>query len=1203
MTSHISFAGIFAALFLTASALAQQPATSPRQFPPGSVTRFDQLPPCRLRTEIGQLPPAAQERASQWLRSFHFTEGDLPSLHVDSSGGLFYICEQIAEPAAAQSEPTPSEAAVAVSPFPAGLVFHSRPGAPNILYLNFTGETVTNTEWNNYVGRSSIPAVVFSTDGDYSTFSDAEQTTIKRMWQRIAEDYAPFNIDVTTERPATFNNRTVNALVTRNTDATGAPNPASTAGGVAYVNVFNTSTYANYRPAWIYIQGHESYMAEAASHEVGHNMGLSHDATASSSYYGGHGSGDTSWGPIMGTGYDRNVSQWCKGEYYQANNTEDDLAILAGKITYRTDDFGGTAASATTLVLTGTTNIVSTTPDTDPANTNTANKGVIERNTDVDVFSFITGNGTVKLSVNPWIVPSSLTRGGNLDLRIELYNEAGALLFTNNPASLTTALIQTNLAEGRYYLHIKNTGVGTPLVNPPSGFTSYGSIGQYFISGFVTASTGFVAPPVATLQVTDITTSGQGNKQFTVTYSDDVGVSVATIGSSDVRVTGTNGYNQLAQFVSLNTGGDGTPRIATYQVPPPAGATWGFADNGTYTITMLTNQVGDIEGAFVAPGQLGQFVVSVPVSYYSATMNTNPGWTLDPAWAYGVPNDSPGPTSAFTGTNIVGYNLSGNYTANLSAKYATTPAINTAGSTSLTLQFRRWLGLHNTDSAFLQVSTNGVNWLSLWTSSGAVSDGSWQAVQYSLPASVVGSASLRLRWGLSSSPGAHDFGWNIDDVELIGSGTLDTTPPTAFLSVANVTSEGSPSHSCSVTYTDGTGVRLLSLDSADVLVTGPNGYSNLVEFTGADLPLDGSPMTASYSIPAPGGAWDVTDNGTYVVTLLAGTVEDTLNNATALTALGSFSSAIPTNTPGSLVVMPGAGLNSTGYVGGVFAPASLIYTLTNSGGSPLNWTASAAQSWVGLSASNGALAIGASDTLTVSINTNANLLAAGDYSDIVSFINNTTGNGNTTRPVNLTVLPVPTFQLTLSANNPAWGGVTPTNGLYPAGSIIELLATPAAYYQFIAWTGDISGATNPVQITLNTNVTATAVFSEILTTNFPTPHWWLAANGISNNFESAVTDTGANGFQLWQSYIAGLEPTNPASQLLLSGSPANNGGDFILNWNTVTGRVYSLSTSSNLPGFTPLPGATNLAWTIQSFTNSLAPDATQNFYRLEVRKP
>ena len=45
------------------------------------------------------------------------------------------------------------------------------------------------------------------------------------------------------------------------------------------------------------------------------------------------------------------------------------------------------------------TNIVSTTPETDTGNTNTANKGVLEQNTDVDVFSFVTGSGPVQLTL------------------------------------------------------------------------------------------------------------------------------------------------------------------------------------------------------------------------------------------------------------------------------------------------------------------------------------------------------------------------------------------------------------------------------------------------------------------------------------------------------------------------------------------------------------------------------------------------------------------------------------------------------------------------------------------------------------------------------------------------------------------------------------------------------------------------------------
>ena len=69
-------------------------------------------------------------------------------------------------------------------------------------------------------------------------------------------------------------------------------------------------------------------IAEAASHEMGHNMGLSHDGTSSLTYYGGHGAtaSSPSWGPIMGTGYGRNVSQWSKStEYYDGNQAQDDF--------------------------------------------------------------------------------------------------------------------------------------------------------------------------------------------------------------------------------------------------------------------------------------------------------------------------------------------------------------------------------------------------------------------------------------------------------------------------------------------------------------------------------------------------------------------------------------------------------------------------------------------------------------------------------------------------------------------------------------------------------------------------------------------------------------------------------------------------------------------------------------------------------------
>ena len=966
---------------VAAGAFGQPAPSRSREFPPGAMKRIEDLPAGRFRAQIDRLPPAGRQRALEWLQGFHFTELDLDSLHADAEGGVFYVDHFTIPPKpAAASTPVTAASSVPVSPFPDNLVFHSRPGAPNTLYLNFTGESVSGTLWNSSLGRTPIPAQVFSTDADFTTYSDTEQLIIKRVWQRVSEDYAPFDIDVTTERPATFTTRTAMALVTESTDANGAVNPSgATAGGVAYVNVFASGTYATYRPAWIYtdnLANTASYIAEAVSHEIGHNMGLSHDGQTGdpSGYYGGHGTGDTSWGPIMGTGYDRNVSQWSKGEYYLANNSEDDLAIIAGKITYRADDHGDTRATATPLVITGGTNIVSSTPENDPANTSPVNKGVLERNTDVDVFSFVTGSGPVNLTVNPWISPSG-TRAGNLDILLELYDATGTLVLTNNPFSTTYASIQTTLSEGLYYLYVRNTGVGNPLSSTPDGYTAYGSVGQYFISGSLV-----VAPPQAQLQVADITQIGVGMQQFTVIYSGNVPVDVTTIDSSDLRIIGPNNYDRLAQFVSVDIASNGSPRVVTYSAGPPVGGVWSNADNGLYTIAMLSQQVKDTDGASVTPKQLGLFTVNVPTAVYSDKLDALSGWTLDSGWEFGVPRYAPGtgPTSGFTGTNIIGYNLGGNYARNIfPTRYATTPVIDGSTATSLTLRFQRWLRVKNGDTANIQISANGSAWTDVWTAPGNVLDGAWQQVQYDLPGFAVGSASVQVRWGMASdgsSISQNDIGWNFDDVEILRGG-----------------------------------------------------------------------------------------------------------------AAGPFA--------------------------------------TN-------------------------------------------------------------------------------FALTATANNPLWGAVSPSGATYAMGLPGQVTATPATYYRFASWTGDASVTNNPLTVVLNSNLAVQAVFAEIVTTNHPTPYWWLASYGYTQNFETVVTNLGGNKMPLWQSYVAGLNPNDPASQLRLSLTPGSNGASVVLNWVSVTGRVYTVSSSTNLStGFLTLANATNLPFPVNRITNAVGPSSPMKLYRLEVQKP
>ena len=105
-----------------------------------------------------------------------------------------------------------------------------------------------------------------------------------------------------------------------------------------------------------------------------------------------------------------------------------------------------------------------------------------------------------------------------------------------------------------------------------------------------------------------------------------------------------------------------------------------------------------------------------------------------------------------------------------------------------------------------------------------------------------------------------------------------------------------------------------------------------------------------------------------------------------------------------LFVDPSLEFDFGGIAGGPFSPSIQIYTLTNSGGVAMNWTASHSANWVTLSDTSGTLAPGAATSVTVSINGNANSLAKGNYSDTISFTNATNGAGTTTRAINLTVI-------------------------------------------------------------------------------------------------------------------------------------------------------------------------------------------------------
>ena len=68
------------------------------------------------------------------------------------------------------------------------------------------------------------------------------------------------------------------------------------------------------------------------------------------------------------------------------------------------------------------------------------------------------------------------------------------------------------------------------------------------------------------------------------------------------------------------------------------------------------------------------------------------------------------------------------------------------------------------------------------------------------------------------------------------------------------------------------------------------------------------------------------------------------------------------------------------------------------------------------------------------------------------------------------------YQLTTTALPGPGGAVTPATAFYDAGSQIQVSATASSPYQFLGWTGGVSGTTVPSMVTLNSPLAADAVF-------------------------------------------------------------------------------------------------------------------------------
>ena len=338
-------------------------------------------------------------------------------------------------------------------------LYNSLSSASAVIFLDFDGHTVNGTSWN-FNGPIECGG------------SGLNNTQITEVFNRVAEDFRPFEVNVTTDSTkylASPSNKRMRIILTVSSSWYGS------AGGVAFVYSF---TWGDDTPCFVFsalLNYNTKNISEAAAHEAGHTLGLFHQSRYDSScvklsdYHTGTGSGEIGWAPIMGVGYTKNLTLWNNGpNSFGCASYQDDLSVITttNGFGYRNDDHAGTFAGATNASFTSNQFLMN---------------GIVEQNTDVDIIKFTMPLfARFTLNAIPYNVGTG-NAGSDLDMQVSLYNSSQTLLNVYNPGVLLNSIIDSNLNAGTYYLKIEGKG----NVYAPN----YASLGSYALDGRYTSGT------------------------------------------------------------------------------------------------------------------------------------------------------------------------------------------------------------------------------------------------------------------------------------------------------------------------------------------------------------------------------------------------------------------------------------------------------------------------------------------------------------------------------------------------------------------------------------------------------------------------------------------------------------------------------------------------------------------------------------------
>lgn len=409
---------------------------------------------------------------------------------------------------------------------------NSLPGAgvntPTI-FLDFDGQTVISPYWN---GGNPIFA-------QPTTLTNAQMI---RVFNQVAEDYRPFTLNITTDSAAYFAaplSKRMRIIVTTTSAWYGS------AGGVAYIDAFNWGAET---PGWVFsalLVNNDKRIAEAASHEAGHTLGLYHQSIYNSTcsykteYDPGVGTAgtETSWAPIMGYAYSRNLTLWNKGTSSKAcTHIQDDIAVIASTwngVSLRTDEYGDTRSNSSNINFIGNQYAIS---------------GMITQSTDIDYFKLnLSQAGRLTLDANPFRAINTATLSSpNIDLKVTIEKADGSQLSVHNPLDAVKATFDTSLDAGTYYIKVNSTS--------NANTTNYGMIGSYNIIGTFTAGGSL---PVYSLVLNGNNNKGKHELSWNIVADEaleSVTVETSEDGRSFTKLQDVNSNSRAFAYQPVSTG-------------------------------------------------------------------------------------------------------------------------------------------------------------------------------------------------------------------------------------------------------------------------------------------------------------------------------------------------------------------------------------------------------------------------------------------------------------------------------------------------------------------------------------------------------------------------------------------------------------------------------------------------------------------------